>query len=126
MSNGVPKHAASLVQRMKVMQDGDAKHSADRPMPEDIRTRLDKALADLEQALVYSQATRASAHEASQTQRAVIVAAKEAASAFRKTVLSRYSDKDRVIEDYGLTVRAEPKPREKKPKKTADNKAPAA
>ena len=118
MANGTHKRAATLVQVLKRMQEGDLRHAKESPLPPSIRMRMDKALASLDAALARSQAAKASAHEATQSQDQALEEAEIAMSAARRSVYSMYTDKDRVGEDYGLSVRAsrrKPKDESKKP-----------
>lgn len=115
MAKNKYRSAAELLLMLSLMKDGDEAHSGDRPLPAGIRTRLDEALATLESTLATTQAAKARHHEASQAQREALRRATEAAAAVRRSVYAMYSDKDKVVEDYGLTTRSpNRKPSEKK------------
>ncbi len=123
MSNSIPKNNADLFLRMKHMQDGDVKHADNNPLSKDIRDRLDASLTDLGAALSLTQAAKAAYHEATQAQRSILAEARETSRAVRRVVYAKYSDKDKVVEDYGFSTRS---PR-RKPKETqTDEKKPQA
>lgn len=105
------KSNSDLLVRLGHMQDGDAKHAGDNPLPTEIRGRLDASQASLEAALSRTQAARAAYHEATQAQRSIVADAREIARAVRRVVFAKYTDKDKVVEDYGFSTRA---PRRKK------------
>ncbi len=123
MASGTNKRASTLVQVLKRMQEGDLRHAEDSPLPPSIRARLDKTLSSLEAALARSQAAKAGAHEATQSQEAALGEANKAMAAARRSVYAMYTDKDRVVEDYGISVKASPRKR-KDEAKTPSNGTP--
>ena len=116
MAKNKYRSAAELLLMLSLMKDGEKAHSEDGPLPAGIRTRLDEAFAALESTLAATQAAKARHHEASQAQKEAMRRATEAAAAVRRSVYAMYSDKDKVVEDYGLLTRS--KIRKKSEKKT--------
>ncbi|GEM_PF-4433415 len=115
MAKNKYRSAAELLLMLARMKDGDEAHLGDRPLPTGIRKGLDEALAILEASLAATQAAKARHHEASQAQREALKRAIESAASVRRSVYAMYSDKDKVVEDYGLTTRSpNRKPSEKK------------
>lgn len=125
MAKNTPKTTSDLVLHLQRLQEGDDKHKAAKAVPKEIRSRVTDALTRLETALSHAQAAKAGHHTATQMAREAIAEARKSASAYRKSVYAMYSDNDKTVEDYGLTTRAERKPRTKKdaPKESGAPKA---
>ncbi len=123
MARNVPYRATDFLMHVQRLQEGDQKHQADHPVPTGFRARLDKAQAALAEALSRTVAARAAAHAAEQAQKAVLAEARESAAAVRKIVYATYTEKDKTVEDYGLTTRAASK---RKKKSTSDSTSSAS
>lgn len=117
MNGFVAKNALLMAAAMLRALEGDVRHQTDRPMPKDIRSRLEKARADIEASIARLTAARASAHDAGQDLNERAKAARETLAAVRRTVYAMYSDKDKVVEDYGFRTRSAAKKKKDESKK---------
>ncbi len=113
MATNAPKRIAELFILLARMRDGAVKHVNDRPLTPELQARLEKALAALESSLALMQAAKARYLETSQSHKETLREGSQVATAVRQEVFSKYTDKDRMVEDYGLKTRV---PRQRKPK----------
>ena len=119
MSAFISKESLLLATALLRAVEGDLRHQPDQPIPKGIRSRLDEARADIEASIARLSAVRASAHDATQHLNERVKVARETLAAVRRTVYAMYSDKDKVVEDYGFRTRSAAKRKKDEPKKDA-------